>query len=82
MYYRAHIYRRANFKTTVGRRLNFIEYLRNATVQSQTDTCNHKIHNHWTLNKFWKILFSVSLVELPLTSYLYDSQIDISNWHY
>ena len=38
MSYRAHIYRRANFKTTVGRRPNFIEYLKNTTVESQTDT--------------------------------------------
>jgi len=28
MSYRAHIYRWANFKTTVGRRPNFIEYLK------------------------------------------------------
>ena len=38
MSYRAHIYRRANFKTTVGRRPNFIEYLKNTTAESQTDT--------------------------------------------
>ena len=38
MSYRAHIYRWANFKTTVGRRPNFIEYLKNATAESQTDT--------------------------------------------
>ena len=35
---RAHIYRWANFKTTVGRRPNFIEYLKNTTAESQTDT--------------------------------------------
>ena len=40
MSYRAHIYRWANFKTTVGRRPNFIEYLKNTTAESQTDTCN------------------------------------------
>ena len=40
MSYRAHIYRRANFKTTVGRRPNFIEYLKNTTAESQTYTCN------------------------------------------
>ena len=38
MSYRAHIYRWANFKTTVGRRPNFIEYLKNTTAESQTDT--------------------------------------------
>ena len=39
MSYRAHIYRWANFKTTVGRRPNFIEYLKNTTAESQPDTC-------------------------------------------
>ena len=38
MSYRAHIYRWPNFKTTVGRRPNFIEYLKNTTAESQTDT--------------------------------------------
>ena len=38
MSYHAHIYRWANFKTTVGRRPNFIEYLKNTTAESQTDT--------------------------------------------
>ena len=38
MSYCAHIYRWANFKTTVGRRPNFIEYLKNTTAESQTDT--------------------------------------------
>ena len=38
MSYRAHIYRWANFKTTVGRRPNFIEYLKNTTAESRTDT--------------------------------------------
>ena len=38
MSYRAHIYRWANFRTTVGRRPNFIEYLKNTTAESQTDT--------------------------------------------
>ena len=38
MSYRAHIYRWVNFKTTVGRRPNFIEYLKNTTAESQTDT--------------------------------------------
>ena len=38
MSYRAHIYRWANLKTTVGRRPNFIEYLKNTTAESQTDT--------------------------------------------
>ena len=37
MSYRAHIYRWANFKTTIGRRPNFIEYLKNTTAESQTD---------------------------------------------
>ena len=40
MSYRAHIYRWANLKTTVGRRPNFIEYLKNTTAESQTYTCN------------------------------------------
>ena len=35
---RAHIYRWTNFKTTIGRRPNFIEYLKNTTAESQTDT--------------------------------------------
>ena len=38
MSYCAHINRWANFKTTVGRRPNFIEYLKNTTAESQTDT--------------------------------------------
>ena len=38
MSHRAHIYRWANFKTTVGRRPNFIEYLKNTTAEGQTDT--------------------------------------------
>ena len=38
MSYRALIYRWANFKTTVGRRPHFIEYLKNTTAESQTDT--------------------------------------------
>ena len=38
MSHRAHIYRWANFKTTVGKRPNFIEYLKNTTAESQTDT--------------------------------------------
>jgi len=50
MSYRAHIYPGANFKTTVGRRPNFIEYLKNTTVESQTDTCMQVSKNaNWLL---------------------------------
>ena len=43
MSYCSHIYRWANFKTTVGRRPNIIEYLKNTTAERQTYTYNQWI---------------------------------------